>query len=152
MPKPREILQQMENFLATQGEKYEQVLALSQKQADFIAQKDTAELLAILSQKQVLMGELAKVSEASGDLLQRWEACKGTLSEAERAPVETAHEQVKAILGKILEIEESGREALLSGSSEKSKRITKIQKGKQMLKAYGANKPASGGRFTDKTK
>jgi hypothetical protein len=147
------IAARLQEFLERQRVCYEVVRDLGREQSAAIEAGDTSALLKILARKQEAMQQVAAASAEGDDLLAAWEREKDGVPADERARVEETHRQVKEILGEVLELEEQGRSALQAKTGERGKKIAGLQKGKQMLKAYGAQpQRRDGGRFTDNTK
>ncbi|MFH0911326.1 MAG: flagellar export chaperone FlgN [Planctomycetota bacterium] len=142
----------MKEFFARQEECYRRVLDLSRRQVATIEARDTALLMRILSDKQAVMREVEAVAQGGATLLKEWEAGKNALGPGERESVERAHESVKAVLAEVLQVEEAAREELGDRTSEQSRKITELQRGKQMLRAYGRRPRKDEGRFMDNTK
>lgn len=141
MDNSQEILQAMETFLNDQVERYTIILEMSRKQAECIKSNDTTGLMRTLSQKQEAIRKVEKISSDSSHILKSWEGVRENIAPSAKEGLEKKHEELKGILAEIMQLEESGREALSNKMGDTGKTITKMQKGKQMLKAYGANVP-----------
>jgi hypothetical protein len=142
----------MRSYLDTQLSCYQRILELSRKQSEAIAGDETSELMQVLTRKQEVMREVEASGAGAGDLLQEWEAVKPQLTAADREPVEQAHEEVKEVLAEVLRLEEEGRTALASRTGDKGGKLRNMQRGKQMLKAYGRGAPNRGSHYTDNKK
>ncbi len=140
----------LRDLLEQQEACYREVLDLSRRQVELIQAKDTAALLEILSEKQARMQAMEEVTRQAGPLLAAWEDQRASVPEADRAAVEEMHERVKTVLARVLELEETSRQALEGSTDEAGRKVAQAQRGKQMLKAYGA-RPGGGQapRFTD---
>jgi fructose-1-phosphate kinase PfkB-like protein len=146
------VARDMEAYLGSQADRYRRVLALCTKQNKCIADADTDGLMEILSAKQALIAKEQKAGKEAEALLASWESCRDSLPAERRAAVEARHEEVKQVLAQVISEEEKGQETISRKTSDQSRNIANLQKGKQMLKAYGARPGSQGGRFTDKKK
>lgn len=143
----------MRAHLERQAEHYRKVLDLSRRQVAAVREGDTDALMTILSEKQTLMKAIEAEAAAGAPALEAWDAAKGNLAAEERQPVETVHQEIKTILAEVLQMEEEGRAALGNRSDAQGQQLRNMQRGKQMLRAYGTAPPVDrGGRFTDNRK
>jgi hypothetical protein len=153
MSDPLTIREAVREHLARQAEAYREVLALCERQVAAIRDGDTDALMTVLNGKQAVMQRIETASASAAEALAAWEDCKGALDADARTPVEAAHEEIKETLAAVLRLEEEGREALSARTDRQGEQLKTMQRGKQMLRAYGAPKPNDGGgRFTDNRK
>lgn len=146
--KGKQIIEKMAAFLDSQIERYSQILEMSRKQTEFIDENDTQSLLKILNEKQDAIRKVDEASKQAEGLLAEWDSVRDNFSSEEKAGLEKKHEKLKNILSEVMANEESGRSNLSSKMGDTGQKITKMQKGKQMLKAYGANLPKKS-NYTD---
>jgi hypothetical protein len=149
---PQEMAARLKEFFGLQEESYRRVLEFSRRQVASIEAGDTAGLMRILSDKQAVLRQVESLSREIEPLLTAWEEAKSALSPEERAAVEQAHASLKTVLTEVLQMEEEGRQRLADRTTDQGRKITEIQKGKQMLKAYGRPPKSGPARFTDNTK
>lgn len=134
-----------------QTERYETILTLSKQQLDPIRIRDSTMLMALLSQKQRVIHDIDQAEARMKDSVAQWQDNRESIPESLRAPVLEAYEALCATLKAVINCEEESRGALSRSQQDKQQEIIKLQKGKQLHKAYGATPPLKS-RFTDKKK
>lgn len=136
--------------LLAQAAQYREVLMLSQQQTECIRARDAGALMRILGEKQRIMQSLEAESQGLSVLLAAWEQERGAAPAAARSAVEEAHAEVRDVLAEVLAAEEAGQRELGQYQQQSGADLRQMQRGKQVLKAYGAAPPSERGRFTDK--
>ncbi|MHC4870241.1 MAG: flagellar export chaperone FlgN [Planctomycetota bacterium] len=142
------ILEKMAAFLDSQTERYREILEMSKKQSECIKANDTASLMKVLTAKQDAIRGVDESSKEAEAVLAEWDRVRDNFSSAEKSELEKKHEELKGILAEVMDLEEDGRTSLSNKMGDTGSKITKMQKGKQMLKAYGANMPKKS-NYTD---
>jgi small-conductance mechanosensitive channel len=145
------VLEGMKAFLSKQVSSYEAVLALCNEQVECAKRGDTKALMGVLSKKQRFITDVEQLKRDSSAMLDEWALKRNTFSVEEKYPLEKLHSRLKELLGEIMQIEESSKDSLSDSMNQNSSQVVNMQRGKQMLKAYGAPAP-SASRFTDKKK
>ena len=120
---------------------YRQILELSKSQTAAIAQGNEAELLRILAEKQTRIGLIDELSAACMPLRNEWETVRSTVSTSEHDMVDSAFQELRMVLGEIVEIENLSRAQLESEKEKNTARMNQIQQGKVAHKAYGFKTP-----------
>jgi len=126
------------------------LLELSRKQGALIAANDGDELLRVLSEKQRLIERHQEIQKDAEVWRERWETERERLPESERRPVEEAWEALRSAMGEVVKVEEEARSALQESQNATGEDLNRVQKGKQVHRAYGAPPPPGAARFHDK--
>jgi uncharacterized protein involved in exopolysaccharide biosynthesis len=142
----------LQRFLEEQAVRYREVLSLSQEQLRLVEQNQAPELMEVLSRKQAIIQVLDDASEQAAPLLARWEEGRNQASETLRSGVREAHEQLTSVMAEVIALEDQAKSIISQGRGTTGKQMLNLQKGKQMLRAYGATPPPGDARFTDKRK
>ncbi len=143
-----QILERMEEFLTSQLESYRDILNLSNAQIELIDTNNTAELMKVLAKKQETIRVVDRISKDAEGVRVEWENIRQEFNDNEKTRLESVHNELKEILSEIMALEENGRAHLSHKMGDAGGKITKMQKGKQMLKAYGAGVPKKS-NYTD---
>lgn len=149
---PEEASAWLTKGLRTQLACYESVLALAQEQKALIVSGQAEGLMELLARKQRMIAEIERLQNAIRPCKERWDAEGDAWPPALRAPVESVVQALRHILGEIVALEDAGREELGDSSQKAGQKITQMQKGKAMHRAYGntAKPPASPPHFKDR--
>jgi len=126
------------------------LLELARRQGALIAANNDAELLRVLAEKQKLIERHQAIQKDAEIWHGRWETARDGLSAAARRPVEEAWEALRAAMGEVVKVEEEARTALSASQQATGEDLNRVQRGKQVHKAYGAPPPPPPSRFHDK--
>lgn len=131
---------------------YETVLALAREQKTLIASGETEGLMDILARKQRLIADIEGMQVMIRPSKILWDEQGETWPESLRAPVEAVVQDLRRVLGEIVALEDAVREELGDATQRTGQKITQMQKGKAMHKAYGgsAKPPVSKPHFKDR--
>ena len=84
------------------------------------------------------MNKVQELDASIVDAKEAWEANKDTLPDAERIPVSNAVDVVSELLKEIISLEGTQQDSISEQKKRNRKDVTKINKGQQVMKAYGA--------------
>ena len=131
---------------------YEQLNALGPRQSALVAGDDGDQLLALLSQRQVIIDQLQTLHRDSQVLGQR----ATPMSPWQRGTVAELHELIAAIRARILEQDERDRAALRDAKAGVGNELRRLSHVNKAARAYGGAKTADSvaapmtSRFTDR--
>ena len=134
---PEECAERLLRLLTAQGALFAQVRDLAGRLMAPIEAGDTDGLMRVLSEKQRLMGQNDRLKAEMAPWLAAWEEARETADPALRAPVEEALETLRGHMTAIFGLEEEARTRLEGARSEAGDRVTRVQAGKAVLRAYG---------------
>lgn len=148
--RPDEIALALLTAIRKQSGTYAQVRDLSEAQNRAIAGEQTESLLSILGKKQDLIHAIDAQSSLVDGLRSRYEPLREQVDAELRHTLETALDELKKILGRIVELEDEGKAMIQSRQGEQGDSLLHIQKGKAMHKAYGSPQVRPDARFKDR--
>jgi len=138
------------DLLSSELKLYEELLELVKRQDAFIASGDTTSLMPILASKQEIIGKVTAIEEELKPFKAEWTAMASELGPQKREQISNLIDQVKAVLGEIVEREKASQQAVDTAKKDVLDRMTKLKDLGRAAKAYGGRKPADGTRFIDK--
>lgn len=143
------------DMLTRQRDLYRSLGGLSEKQQTIIAEGQTEQLLAVLSERQMIVDQLTQTNDAIAPL-------RGRMSEiAEAAPNDQREHlrglvaEVQSLLESIIQRDEADRQTLESSKARVNQEIAKVNTAPAAINAYRANAYAKtavrppAARFTD---
>ncbi|CAN0503534.1 unnamed protein product [Laminaria digitata] len=142
-------------MLTRQRDLYRSLGGLSEKQQAIIAEGQTEQLLAVLSERQVIVDQLAQTNHQIAPL-------RGRMSEiAEAAPGDQRDRlrglvaEVQGLLESIIHRDEADRQTLETSKAQVNQELAKVSTAPAAINAYRANAytktagPPAAARFTD---
>lgn len=112
------------------------LLQLSRRQRDLIAADDYTQLLAVLGQKQRLLGRLDELNRQHPDLRQQWRARRDSLPAAERQRCEHLLAEMEQMLAALTEEERESTDLLAARRDETQRQLHEIACGTEVHQAY----------------
>ena len=128
-------LEFLETF-RTRREHFQALLTLSRRQKQLIAESDYSELLAVLGQKQRLLGRLEELNRHQPDLRRRWQDQRESLDGVLRDDCEHLLAETEALLAALLDEEQTSTSELSARRDETQRQLQAISQGSQIHDAY----------------
>lgn len=131
---------------------------MSGRQQDIIAQGQTEQLLAVLSERQGIVTQLTHINTEIAPLRERMNAISEAAPEAVRQAIRQLVADVQDMLRSIIEDDERDRQTLEASKQQVSRELTKVKTAPAAINVYKSNahRPAAAGlplngsaRFTD---
>jgi hypothetical protein len=136
--------------LRRQREKYGEIAAIAERQGPLLESGDLEALMPLIERKRALMEEIEAIKRDTGGLLQRWPELKPGLPAERVRAVEQVVEETRALLERILRLEEEGRSKVERGRGDKAEEIRQLQKQKRLRDAYGQKEEGESRYLDDK--
>lgn len=137
-------------LIERETELYRQILSLTEKQPALIAANEIEKLCVLLQDKQIVVKQVEELNNGDLGLLKKeWDVVAEMVPEPTRQAVGKAFAGLRELLAKIISLDDHDRQAIQAMSRQTADALLRIQKGKQMGKAYKIQKP-NDSRFTDK--
>jgi hypothetical protein len=140
----------VENLLVRQEELFGRLDALSRKQADLISADETDNLLRLLTERQVVIDQIAETNIILEPFRVRWDAFLADLPEINRQRVRTRLDAVAQLAGAIAQRDEHDRRKLQSRRDAMAVELTKVASGRGAVAAYGGSRAGDGPRYQDR--
>lgn len=154
-PTDTDDVQTLIELLQQQKTLYGSLQTLSGRQQAIIEQGDTEQLLAVLSERQVLVDQLTKINKQVAPLRGRMSEISAAAPESHRKSLRALVDDVQAMLQAIIDRDEQDRRVLEASKASVGQQLKKIKTAPAAMNAYKANAmrtarvPASVARFTD---
>lgn len=154
-PAETDEVQALIDLLEQQKSLYGSLQSLSARQQAIIEQGDTEQLLAVLSERQVLVDQLTGINKQVAPLRSRMSEISASASETKRKSLRALVDDVQAMLQAIIDRDEQDRRVLEASKASVGQQLQKIKTAPAAMNAYKANAmrtakvPASVARFTD---
>ena len=131
---------------------YQQLHALSERQAGLVGNGDAEALLTLLGERQRLIDQLTQLNGRIEPFKRDWPRLWAQLDENSQAQVQNLIDKVQSLLDGIVQQDERDRAALSEHRDRIGAQIRQTQAGSAVNRAYGA--PAAGAagqaRYTDR--
>lgn len=128
---------------------YEQLRGLGHQQGQLIESGSPQSLLAVLSQRQQLVDDLADISGQLEPYRDRWEAFWGGLSEPDRHQIGALVGALEGLLAGIIDQDDQDRKRLEQSKAVVGHELGRVTQTGAALQAYRNTPPPSASRFTD---
>ncbi len=125
------------------------LLELARRQKQVIDASDYSQLMALLAQKQRLLGRLDEINRRHPDLGRRWEQLRGQGSSPSRSDCEAVISETESILAEILQTEKEGTERLGRRRDDARRQLESIAHGVHVNETYRDNVAPLNHRFLD---
>lgn len=146
-PAARDLQRSLERQLGL----YREVLDLSQQQTRAIAERDAETLMRMLTEKQKRIVQIDQLATDAAPLRETCEAAGDELAPELRTAIQEQLDALREVLAQIVELEDEGKNAIGGERDKAGDRISQMQKGKLMHKAYGGGKkPPPSAHFKDR--
>ena len=106
-------------------------------QAGYLEAAKSDELFAVVRERQRLVDELGRLSEALEGFRELWPEVQALLSASERSRVEQSAKWMEDIVATILEHDETDRAVLRKEQAKVRSKLTSVNEGMVMTRAYG---------------
>lgn len=137
--------------LTQQRDLYHQLKVLSDQQGQCIADGEGEQLLAVLSQRQGLVDQIAQLNEQLAPFKQHWPELSEQLDASQREQVNSLLEEVESLLEAIIHQDDRHRQQLQTAKQQIGRQIEQTHTAGRALNAYKPAGPAAGpARFTDR--
>jgi ABC-type transporter Mla subunit MlaD len=143
---------QLVGLLSRQRDLYQQLRSLSEQQGALIANHEAEQLLSLLGQRQGLVEELGDLSIQISPHRAAIAALANDGSKPVAAEVRQLVDEVRELLGSIIEQDEVGRQELQQARDEVGAQLRQAAKAPAALGAYGGSAAKAGpqpARFMD---
>ena len=145
------IAERLRTHFTAQEQRYRSILELADAQLAAIRDRDSSRLMPLLARKQDIIRQIDEADRAAAADRQAWEAGRETAIAPVRDRLAESFNRLTTTMREVIAVEDESRSTLTRGQDSAKDEILRIQKGKQMHKAYGAGIPLKS-RFTDKTR
>lgn len=136
--------------LSRQRDRYASVAGISERQRALLESNDMDALIDLIDQKRRLLLEIESIKKETADLMERWPSLRASAPAETVRGVEAVVEETRALLERILRIEEEDRARFEQGRQERADELRKLQMRKKMRDAYGQKGSADPGVVDDK--
>lgn len=136
-------------LLERQLDLYQQLRLLSDQQRPLVEQGAAESLLAVLSQRQKLIQELAGLNEELDPYRQRWAEFWASLESGERQRVGGLVSRTQEILAAIMERDEADRRQLQEAKGRVAGEMGRINQAGAAIHAYRGTPGPNAPRFTN---
>lgn len=131
-------------LLLQQRDVYRRLLELSESQHAAVGCDEPESLLRVLGQRQQLIAQLTEINTLLEPYRSRWDELREGLSPAQRLEVSELVEQVQALLGQILQQDETDSRALQRRTEEVRQEAAAASTGRRVHNAYAAQSYGAG--------
>lgn len=130
---------QLIDMLTRQRDLYRSLDGLSGKQQQIIATGQAEQLLAVLSERQVIVDQLTKINQDLAPLRGRMTEIADATTDVKRQSLRTLVDQVQAMLESIIERDEEDRQTLEASKAQVGQELAKVTTAPAAINAYKAN-------------
>ena len=117
--------------------------ALSQRQASLIGLGDGTDLLALMSERQQVIDDLARLALRTEPLRRTWDELKPPPPESMKNEIERRVASMTSMLCSVRERDEADRQTLHERREEIRMELQRLDSSKRAVGAYGAASPAA---------
>ncbi len=116
--------------------------ALSQRQASLIGMGDGTDLLALMSERQQVIDDLARLALRTEPLRRTWDELKPPPPDSMKNEIERRVASMTSMLCSVRERDEADRQTLNTRREEIRLELQRLESSKRAVGAYGASAPA----------
>jgi len=140
----------LHDALVLQRDKYAEVAAMSERQRALLESGDLEGLMSLIEAKRARLEEVESVKRGVADAMQRWPQLRSSCPPEVARRVEAVVEEIRAILEKILRVEEEDRGRFERGRDERAAEIRDLRQRQKLRDAYGQKEQGGAGFVDDK--
>ena len=127
--------------LRRQHAKYRDMVAVAEEQLVVLESADVDALLKLLDRKRGIMAEIDAIEKEIADVKSRWPDIRPGLDASTIGEVESAVTETRAILERLVKLEEQGKTAMEKKKVATADELKGLWQKKKMRDAYGGGPP-----------